>query len=101
MQLLSSRCSSFAACLQTMLGRAGGLTVLQSRGDRYSVLPGDKLKFGTLDTFISYGAVHEQVSHCFLSLHMLLSFCQHGHSQCLDAIVHDCCCVHVAAAHVV
>lgn len=48
--------------VQTMLGRAGGLTVLQSKGDRYSVLQGDKLRFGSLETTISYGATFHQVS---------------------------------------
>lgn len=47
--------------LQTMLGRAGGLTVLQSRGDRYSVLQGDKLRFGTVETTISYSTSFRQV----------------------------------------
>ena len=53
-----------ATCLslQTMLGRAGGLTVLQSKGDRYSVLPGDKLKFGNIETIISYSRSFHQVS---------------------------------------
>ena len=44
-----------------MLGRAGGLTVLQANGDRYSVLQGDKLRFGTVETVISYGAAQGQV----------------------------------------
>ena len=45
-----------------MLGRAGGLTVLQANGDRYSVLQGDKLRFGNVDTVISYSStVHTQV----------------------------------------
>ncbi len=45
-----------------MLGRAGGLTVLQANGDRYSVLQGDKLRFGNVDTVISYSStVHAQV----------------------------------------
>lgn len=44
-----------------MLGRAGGLTVLQAKGDRYSVLHGDKLRFGTVDTIISYSTVQAQV----------------------------------------
>jgi hypothetical protein len=44
-----------------MLGRAGGLTVLQANGDRYSVLQGDKLRFGNVDTVISYSTVHAQV----------------------------------------
>ena len=48
--------------MQTMLGRAGGLTVLQSKGDRYSVLQGDKLRFGSVDTIITYSTVPEQVS---------------------------------------
>ena len=48
--------------LQTMLGRAGGLTVLQSKGDRYSVLPGDKLKFGTVETTVSYSTTYRQVA---------------------------------------
>ena len=53
-----------AVCLslQTMLGRAGGLTVLQSKGDRYSVLPGDKLKFGNVETTISYSKAYHPVS---------------------------------------
>ena len=45
-----------------MLGRAGGLTVLQSKGDRYSVLQGDKLRFGTVETTISYSTTFRQVS---------------------------------------
>ncbi|KAL0023275.1 hypothetical protein WJX77_002228 [Trebouxia sp. C0004] len=45
---------------KTMLGRAGGLTVLQANGDRYSVLQGDKLRFGNVDTVISYSTVHAQ-----------------------------------------
>ena len=45
-----------------MLGRAGGLTVLQSKGDRYSVLQGDKLRFGTVETVISYHTRHHQVT---------------------------------------
>ena len=59
-----SNCVPFKAkclSLQTMLGRAGGLTVLQSRGDRYSVLPGDKLKFGNVETTISYSRIYHQV----------------------------------------
>ena len=55
-------------CLQTMLGRAGGLTILQSKGDRYSVLQGDKLRFGNVDTVISYSTTHEQVSDTVTSL---------------------------------
>ena len=52
-----------------MLGRAGGSTVLQAKGDRYSVLQGDKLRFGNVDTVISYSTVHAQVCAYQIALH--------------------------------
>ena len=67
-----------------MLGRAGGSTVLQANGDRYSVLQGDKLRFGNVDTVISYSStVHAQVrayQNCTACLCLRLGHSMHYQS---------------------
>ena len=68
--------------------------MLQSKGDRYSVLQGDKLRFGTVETVISYHVRHLQVSF----YHSSAIHCRRLSEQCrMCCQVIRCTCLHISA----